>query len=163
MSTASLTQRAFDFTANVSRKLDGVAPLFARLTLGVTFAGTGLGKLQHLEKVTAFFTELGLPAPHAQAVLVGLTELVGGVLLVVGLASRLASLPLAVTMLVAILTAKRADISGPSDLFGLIEWTYLVLLAWIALAGPGRLSLDAALRATLRRRLPIVRLAAASH
>jgi len=42
----------------MTRSLDGVASLLARLTLGVTFAGTGWGKLQHLDKVTAFFTEL---------------------------------------------------------------------------------------------------------
>ncbi len=151
MSTISL-QRALDLTSTVARKLDGVAPLLARLTLGVTFAGTGLGKLQHLDKVTGFFTELGLPFPHAQAVLVGSTELIGGALLLVGLASRLASLPLAVTMVVAIATAKRAEISGVGDLFGLVEWTYIVLLAWITLGGPGRFSLDGVLRATSLRR-----------
>lgn len=45
-------------------------------------------------------------------------------------------------MVVAILTAKRAEIAGVSDSFGLLEWTYLVLLAWLALSGPGRFSLD---------------------
>src|SRR5579863_5287593 len=138
---------------SVTRALDGVVPLVARLTLGVTFVGTGWGKLQHLEKVTAFFTELGLPAPHFQAMLVGTTELVGGALLLAGFASRLASLPLAFTMVVAILTAKRADIAGVSDLFGLLEWTYLVLLGWLALNGPGRFSLDG-LRAVLGKPAP---------
>jgi putative oxidoreductase len=153
MMAMTLVHRARARALSVTRSLDGVAPLVARLTLGVTFVGTGWGKLQHLEKVTAFFTELGLPAPHFQATLVGTTELVGGVLLLAGFASRLASLPLLVTMVVAILTAKRADISGVSDLFGLLEWTYLVLLAWLALSGPGRFSLDG-LRGILLKREP---------
>jgi len=148
MTAMTLVHRAQARALLLTRSLDGVAPLVARLTLGVTFAGTGWGKLQHLDKVTAFFTDLGLPAPQFQATLVGTTELVGGALLLAGFASRLASLPLLVTMVVAILTAKRADIAGVSDLFGLLEWTYLVLLAWLALSGPGRFSLDG-LRAVL--------------
>jgi putative oxidoreductase len=164
MSTFSVP-RALEVTSTVSRRLEGLAPLLARLTLGVTFAGTGFGKLSHLEKVTAFFTDLGLPFPHQQAVLVGSTELAGGVLLVAGLASRIASVPLLATMVVAIATAKRAEISGVSDLFGLVEWTYLVLLAWVALAGPGRFSLDGWLRTTSLRRSAAVlpRLVAASQ
>ena len=55
----------------VARSLADFAPLVARITLGAVFAGTGWGKLTHLDKVTAFFTELGLPAPHFQATMVG--------------------------------------------------------------------------------------------
>lgn len=151
MTATTLVQRAQASALSLTRTLDGVAPLLARLTLGVTFVGSGWGKLQHLEKVTAFFTELGLPLPHEQAVLVGTTELVGGALILAGFASRLAAVPLLVTMVVALLTAKRADIAGVSDLFGVVEWTYLVLLGWLALSGPGRFSVDA-LRAALGSR-----------
>ncbi len=69
-------------------------------------------------------------------------ELIGGALLVLGLCSRLAALPLMVSMGVAILTAQREQIHGLPDLFGLVEWTYLALLLWVALAGPGKVSLD---------------------
>ncbi len=154
MIAMSLAHRAQQRALSLTRRLDGVAPLLARLTVGLVFAGSGWGKLHHLDKVTAFFTDLGLPLPHFQATLVGTTGLVGGALLVVGLASRLAALPLMVTMVVALLTAKRADISGASDLFGVVEWTYLVLLAWIALSGPGRLSLDGLLHGRTPHRAP---------
>jgi len=119
-----------------------VAPLLARLTTGLVFVSSGWGKLHHLDKVIGFFAELGIPAPQLQAPFVASLELVGGILLLLGLASRFAAVPLMGTMVVAILTAKRAEIAGLGDLFGTIEWTYLVLLGWIAIAGAGRLSLD---------------------
>jgi putative oxidoreductase len=145
MIATNVLHRAQSRALSVSRSLDGVAPLVARVTLGAVFASTGWGKLRHLDKVTAFFTELGLPAPHFQATMVGTVELVGGLLLVMGLATRLASLPLLGTMVVAILTAKRAELTGVTELFGFIEWTYLVMLGWLALSGPGRFSLDGVL------------------
>ena len=135
---ASVSKRAL----SVTKALDGVGPLMARITLGVVFASSGLGKVQHLDKVTAFFTDLGIPAPGFQAAFVSGVELVGGVLLLVGLASRLVAIPLAATMVVAIATAKRADIHGFTDFIGLEEWTYLVMLGWIVLNGPGRIALD---------------------
>jgi putative oxidoreductase len=131
-------ERAF----STIRKLDWVAPLVARVTLGVLFVSTGWGKVHSLDKVTGFFMDLGIPAPGFHAHLVSFVELIGGALLVVGLCSRLAALPLVVSMGVAILTAQRDQIHGLADLFGLVEWTYLALLSWVALAGPGKVSLD---------------------
>ncbi|HYQ27510.1 MAG TPA: DoxX family protein, partial [Polyangiaceae bacterium] len=95
-----------------------------------------------LPKVTAYFAELGIPFPGVQAPMVSFIELIGGALLVLGLASRLAALPLMGSMAVAILTAQRENVHGLPDLFGLVEWTYLALLLWVAFAGPGRASLD---------------------
>jgi len=123
-------------------KVEFVAPSVARLTLGVLFMSTGWGKVHSLAKVTAFFTDLGIPAPGLNAHVVSFVELIGGALLCVGLASRFAAVPLMVSMLVAILTAQREQVHGLPDLFGLVEWTYFALLLWVALAGPGKLSLD---------------------
>src|ERR1700677_4339355 len=100
------------------RRLDSVALLVARLTVGILFVSTGWGKVHNLPKIIAYFGELHIPAPAFNAVLASFTELIGGTLLVVGLASRLAALPLMVTMVVAILTAKLEEIHGLPDLFG---------------------------------------------
>ena len=127
----------------LASNLGWLPPAVTRLSLGVVFVGTGWGKLHNLDKVTAFFGELGIPAPGCNATLAASAELVCGALLLVGLLSRLAALPLAFTMAVAIATAKRADLNGISDLFGFEEWLLLVLAVWIAVAGPGPLSLDA--------------------
>jgi putative oxidoreductase len=62
----------------LTTKLDWVAPLVARITLGVLFVSTGWGKVHDLDKVTGFFTDLGIPMPHLNAVMVSFVELIGG-------------------------------------------------------------------------------------
>jgi len=127
-----------------------VGPTLARLTVGLVFIGTGWGKLHSIPDVTSFFTDLHIPAPGFHARLVAGTEFVGGLLVLVGLGTRLVSLPLAFTMVIAILTAKRPNIDGLTTLVGFEEWSYLVLFLWIALAGAGPLSLDALIRRVRR-------------
>jgi putative oxidoreductase len=141
------------------KRLDTAALLVARLTVGVLFVSTGWGKVHNLEKVTSFFGELGIPMPALSATVASYTELVCGGLLVLGLASRFAALPLAVTMAVALLTAKRDDIHGLPDLFGLVEWTYVAILLVVTAFGPGLVSVDA----WIARRLRIARSTAPSH
>jgi putative oxidoreductase len=148
----SLRERGLSLT----RRLDWLAPLTGRITLGVLFMSTGWGKVHNLAKVTAFFTELGIPAPGLNAHVVSFVELIGGTLLVLGLASRLAALPLMASMAVAILTAQRDQVHGLPDLFGLVEWTYLVLLLWVALGGPGKVSLDHLLSRRTQPRAPSI-------
>ena len=151
MSTSALISSLRARALALTTQLGWVAPLVARLTLGVLFVSTGWGKVHDLEKVTDFFTDLGIPAPHLNAVMVSFVELIGGSMLLLGLGSRLAALPLMASMAVAILTAQRDNVHGLPDLFGLVEWTYLALLLWVALAGPGKASLDHLLIGKRRR------------
>jgi putative oxidoreductase len=74
------------------------------------------------------------------------------VLILVGLFTRVAALPLMGTMIVAILTAQRENIHGLGDLVGLLEFAYFALFLWLAVAGPGSLSLDHVLGRALARR-----------
>jgi putative oxidoreductase len=127
------------------KKVQWLAPLLGRLAVGLLFVSTGWGKVHSIEKVTGFFTSLGIPAPHFHAILVGYSELLCGAALVIGLLSRFATVPLIVSMIVAILTAKRPDLHGIFDLVGFDEFTYLVVLVMIAIIGPGAVSLDAAI------------------
>ncbi len=126
-------------------------PLIARIVVGWVFVESGWGKLHHLDKVAAFFADLGLPAPGFQAHLVATTEFAGGLLLIGGLFTRLASVPLSVIMIVAIATAKRDELHGFSDLIGFSEFLYLILLIWLIVSGPGLLALDALLARRLKR------------
>jgi putative oxidoreductase len=142
--------------ATVARAVKGldrarwVALLVARLAVGLLFMSTGWGKVNDLAKVTGFFEHLGIPAPAFNAVLVGYSELICGTLLVVGLVTRLAAIPLIVSMTVAILTAKLGDLHGLFDLVGFDEFTYLCVLVIIVLLGPGAASLDALLARRLK-------------
>jgi putative oxidoreductase len=126
-------------------KVSWVGPLALRLSLGAVFLGTGWGKLHDLPKVTSFFTDLGIPFPAAQAAMVSGIELVGGSLVLVGLFTRFAALPLMGVMTVAILTARRPEIDGIRSLLAFEEFTYLAGFLWLFVAGAGRASLDALL------------------
>ncbi len=134
----------------IAARLSWLPPALARLTLGIIFTGSGWGKLHNLKTVTEFFTQLHVPVPGFNAAFVGATELVCGILLLLGLASRLAAIPLIVTMCVAIATARISDVEGFGDLLRLQEWIYIVLSIWIAVAGAGALSLDYLLSRRLR-------------
>ncbi|MDB5051368.1 MAG: DoxX family protein [Fibrobacteres bacterium] len=126
-------------------------PLIARITVGWVFVESGWGKLHHLDKVTGFFTDLGLPAPAFHAHLVATTEFAGGLLLLAGLFTRIASVPLTIIMFVAIATAKKSELHGFSDLIGFSEYLYMVLLAWLIVSGPGLLALDSLIARKLKR------------
>lgn len=128
---------------SVSNSLRWLPPTVARLTVGWIFLQSGWGKLNNLPKVIGFFTDLGIPAPQIQAPIAATAELVCGALILVGLFTRVATLPLIVTMIVAILTARKADIHELSDLFGMAEYLYIALLLWLGAFGAGPLSLDA--------------------
>jgi putative oxidoreductase len=138
-------------------KLAFLGPTLARLTVGVVFMGTGWGKVHSIPDLTEFFTSLHIPAPGFNAHLVAGTELVGGLLILLGLGTRLVALPMAFTMVIAILTAKRPEITGLGALLGFEEWSYLVLFGWLALAGAGPLSVDGLLARLGRRRLAVAR------
>ncbi len=140
-------KHACDRALSLVTKIDWIGPLLVRLTLALVFIPTGWGKLHNLESVTAFFTDLGIPAPGFHAVFVSSLELVGGVLLLLGLGTRIAAALLVGVMTVAIYTAKLPELHGITDLAGTIEFTYLAMFAWLAVAGAGKASLDhAALR-----------------
>ena len=137
-SIKNLYQRALRLCA----RLDWIGPLVVRLIIGVAFFFDGKGKLGDLDKVTGFFTDLHIPFPHANAVFVATVELVGGLLLVIGLGTRIAALFLAATMSVAFVTAIVPQSESFLDLFSTIELTYLAIFVWLIVGGAGRASID---------------------
>lgn len=116
--------------------------LVTRLAVGFVFLQSGWGKLHNLSRVTEFFTSLGIPFPSIMTPFVASTEFVAGLLLILGIGSRLMGLTIIGLMSVAIITAKKTDIKEFSDLFALCEFTYILLMFWIATYGPGTLSVD---------------------
>ena len=120
--------------------------LVLRLFIGWQFFQTGQGKLEHLDRVTQYFASLHIPLPHLNAVLVGTLETVGGLLLFVGLASRLIAVPLTINMIVAYLTADREAVvnmfTNPDGFTQAAEFLFLLVSVLILAFGPGFFSLD---------------------
>jgi putative oxidoreductase len=127
----------------VSSALRWLPPTVARLTLGWVFLQSGWGKLHNLEKVTGFFGSMGIPAPQVLAPMTAFFEFACGILLLVGLATRVASLPIIAIMTVALATAKKGEIHELSDLFGQSEYLYICLALWLGAYGAGPISADA--------------------
>lgn len=92
------------FTQGIAQ-LDGVAALALRLYLAPVLMQAGYNKLSHFSDTAAWFGNaewgLGLPMPEVMVALAAGSEFVGGILLILGLATRLISIPLMVTMAVA--------------------------------------------------------------
>lgn len=136
----------------MTRAFQWLPALAARICVGWVFVESGWGKWHHLDKVAAYFTDLGLPFPIFQAYLVSGMELACGLCLLVGFCTRLATLPLMTIMAVAILTAKKEDFHGFSDLIGFPEFLYLLLLFWLLIQGAGFVAVDTWLARVMKRR-----------
>jgi putative oxidoreductase len=110
-------------------------PLFARLVVGWVFMGTGWTKLNNLDRITDAFVSWGIPFPQIMTPFVSAVEFVGGILLLLGLFTRIAAVPLVITMIVAVISAKWGDIDSLETLLGFEELAYMALFGWLAVAG----------------------------
>lgn len=123
--------------------------LVVRLYWGWQISQNGWAKLHNLPHVTEFFASLGLPAPGPTAIFVSSTELVVGILLALGLLSRVAALALTVDMTVAYVTGDRPALlsffSDPGKFYNADPYTFLFAALLILIFGPGKISLDALL------------------
>ncbi len=116
--------------------------LLLRLFLGYFFFTTGVAHLKNLDNVTKFFTSLNIPMPAFNAALSSYTEVLGGALLMLGLLTRLVSIPLCINMVVATITAKLAKVAGLGDFVELSEPLYALVFFLFIFSGAGRASLD---------------------
>jgi putative oxidoreductase len=128
----------------------GYAPLGVRVLVGIIMFTHAWQKLQvGPETFGQVLAQMGVPLPEFMAYVVTFVELVGGILLIVGLLSRLAALLLTIDLVVAILLVKvNIGLLSPPDGSGVGAELELALIAGflvLLLAGPGRLSVDQAL------------------
>jgi putative oxidoreductase len=147
MSTNSLVSHGYRLFTSAANQLQAPFLLAVRLYWGWQFSQAGWGKLHRLPQVTKFFASLGIPLPHLNAVFVSTTEVVGGILLALGLGSRLISVLLSCDMIVAYLAsdreALRAIFSDPGKFYNADPYTFLFAALMVLIFGPGLLSLDA--------------------
>src|SRR5437867_331756 len=149
----------------VNPSSDGPASvLFLRLMAGGVFLWEGILKFVYANQGVGRFTKLGMPFPHQTATFVGCLEIVGGLLLLSGLMTRVIAIPFIVEMIVAILSTKISLYLGTSPLplppappqVGIwavlheirSEYAQLLTVLFLAINGPGRWSLDAVMGRT---------------
>jgi len=139
-------RRTYTLLVKYAAHLQSPLLLALRLYCGWQFTQTGFGKLSHLSDTTEFFASLHIPLPGLNAAMAGTTECVGGALLLVGLISRLAALPLIVTMIVAYLTAEidtvKVIFSDPDKFIGATPFLFLLTSLVVLAFGPGGFSVD---------------------
>lgn len=127
---------------HVAAYLLWVGPLLARVVVGYVFMLTGWGKLNNLPHMIENFRGWGIPYPEIMTPVASGIECFGGMALMLGLLTRIAGGALAVVMIVAVISAKWADIDSAETLFGFEEASYFVIFTWLAVAGGGKASLD---------------------
>src|SRR5436309_13886619 len=136
--------------------------LLLRLMVGGVFFWEGVLKFVYVNQGVGRFTKLGMPFPAFTADFVGCLEIVGGLLLLSGLLTRLIAIPFVIEMIVAILSTKISLYLGTSPLplppsppqFGMwavlhevrSEYAQVLTTAFLLLNGPGKWSLDALLQ-----------------
>lgn len=120
--------------------------LLIRLYWGWQFAQSGWGRLHNLGRATNFFASLNIPAPHATVIFISVLELVGGILFIAGLGTRLTGFFLSADMVGAYLLSDRealaAILSDPGKFYGADPFTFLFASLILLSFGPGRFSLD---------------------
>ena len=135
--------------------------VFLRLMAGAVFFWEGVMKFVFPNQGVGRFTKLGFPAPHLTATADGWFEIVGGLLLLTGLLTRLIAVPFIIEMFVAMASTKIPMYLGTSPLplppvppqigFWAVlheirsEYAQLLTCAYLLMDGPGRWSLDALL------------------
>ena len=142
------------------------ATILIRLAVGGVFFASGLIKFLYTNQGAGRFAKLGIPAPELMANFVGVVEIAAGLLLAVGLVTRLAAIPLVIDMLVAIGTSKLPMLFGPgpepvaaAPKVGLwafvyqarLDSTMLLSCLFLFAVGAGAWSLDAWLTASARK------------
>ena len=143
--------------------------LLLRLMAGGVFFWEGLLKFVYANQGVGRFTKLGFPCPHFTATFIGGLEIVGGLLLLVGLTTRLMAIPFVAEMIVAILSTKISLYLGTSPLplppappqVGLwavlhevrSEYAQMLTVMFLLVNGPGEWSLDAVLHRLKKARV----------
>jgi putative oxidoreductase len=141
------TAYLYDLLVFVGNHLQSPLLLFMRIVFGWQLMQGGWGKLMNIDKPIGYFKDLGIPFPVENAWLVGFTETFGGLFLILGLLSRLTSIPLTINFIVAYITTEQ---DGLKDLLSFdtdkfcadTAFPYLATAVVVLIFGPGAFSID---------------------
>jgi putative oxidoreductase len=139
-------KKALGLSANVLLSAAGwvqwLPPLLVRIFVGYLFYESGLPKIENVARFTQVFIGWGIPYPHFTVLLVGYVEAIGGLLLIAGLGTRIACVPLIIDMAMATATVQIKQASGFGDFVALDDPLYMLSFFWLMVSGPGLVSLD---------------------
>ena len=145
-----LIRRAYERFVGVANLLQSPLLLALRVYFFWQLFQTGKGKLSNIGKIIEFFKSLGIPAPTVNAYFVSSLECFGGLLLIIGLASRPIALMVAASMFVAYWTADHEALtnmfSDPDKFVQAAPFPFLLTALIVLAFGPGLLSVDALLK-----------------
>jgi putative oxidoreductase len=148
-------RRCYRFQIDFLDRVRDVLFLTIRLYFGYKLILSGWGKLANPSETTAYFSDLHIPLPELNVYMAGATESLGGSFLALGLASRIAPIPVIGTMLVAYMTAHSdqwaAFWTNTPIFFKAPPFAYLFTAAMVLVCGPGRFSVDYAIGRFLDR------------
>jgi putative oxidoreductase len=131
------------FTAIDSLKnLKSLPLLLLRLILAVGFYGPAMMKVKNIDNIISWFESINIPFPMLNAYLATGTETLGFVLLALGLGTRLISIPLIITMIVAIVTVHLPNGFEAGNNGFEIPLYYMIMLFTLVVFGSGKYSVD---------------------
>lgn len=133
----------FNKIINYLEKVKDLPSLLFRLVLAYGFFGPATMKLKNIDGIVEWFTSMGMPLPKLNAFLATGTETAGFVLLFLGLATRIISIPLIIVMIVAIMTVHLGNGFEAGNNGFEIPLYYIFMLFSLLITGPGKISLDA--------------------
>ena len=116
--------------------------LLVRLILAYGFWSPALMKWKGLEGTAGWFESMGYPLPMVSAILAALTEILGVILLTLGLGTRIIVLPLIFVMLIAIFTVHISNGFAAGDNGFEIPLYYILMLFSLFAFGSGKYSVD---------------------
>jgi putative oxidoreductase len=142
--------RAYELFVTLANFLQAPFLLALRLYFFWQLFQTGQGKLSNIAKIIQFFTDLHIPAPTVNAYFVSSLECFGGLLLMIGLASRPLALMVAISMFVAYWTTEQEALttffSNPDKFVNADPFRFLLTALIVFAFGPGLFSIDALLK-----------------
>jgi putative oxidoreductase len=134
--------RIYTLSKNILQNFQSLALLLARLIVAYGFLEPALMKWKDIDAVAQWFGSMGIPLPTLNAYMAATTEIVGVVLVTLGLFIRLISIPMMVIMVVAIMTVHLAHGFSAGDNGFEIPLYYMLFLFIFATHGAGKFSVD---------------------
>ncbi len=132
----------YPFSKNILSYGQSFSLLLARLAVAYGFYEPAMQKWSDIDAIATWFASIGIPLPTLNAYLSASTEILGVILLTLGLFTRLISIPLMVVMVVAITTVHIANGFSAGNNGFEIPMYYMLFLGIFASFGAGKFSLD---------------------